>query len=77
MIRSGITKRWVLTTILVIALILAGIASFAVFSIRGYYYDYVGLPEEFVRRNHALNWIGPTRVWISIGIELFSRKREK
>ena len=42
-----------------------------------YYYDYVGLPEEFVRRNHALNWIGPTRVWISIGIELFSRKREK
>ena len=46
-------------------------------STQRYYYDYVGLAEDFVRRNHALNWIGPTRVWISIGIELFSRKREK
>ena len=46
-------------------------------STQRYYYDYVGLPEEFVRRNHVLNWFGPTRVWISIGIELFSRKREK
>ena len=42
-----------------------------------YYYDYVGVPEEFVRRNHALNWFGPTRVWISIGIDLFSRKVRK
>lgn len=42
-----------------------------------YYYDYVGVPEDFVRRNHALNWFGPTRVWISIGIELFGRKTDK
>ena len=42
-----------------------------------YYYDYVGVPEDFVRRNHALNWFGPTRVWIAIGFELFSRKTDK
>lgn len=42
-----------------------------------YYYDYVGVPEEFVRRNHVLNWFGPTRVWISIGFELFSRKTDR
>ena len=46
-------------------------------STQRYYYDYVGVPEEFVRRNHALNWFGPTRVWIAIGIELFSRKTDK
>jgi len=46
-------------------------------STQRYYYDYVGVPEDFVRRNHALNWFGPTRVWISIGFELFSRKRER
>jgi hypothetical protein len=42
-----------------------------------YYYDYVGVPEDFVRRNHVLNWFGPTRVWISIGFDLFSRKTER
>ena len=46
-------------------------------STQRYYYDYVGVPEEFVRRNHALNWFGPTRVWIAIGFELFSRKTDK
>ena len=42
-----------------------------------YYYDYVGVPEDFVKRNHVLNWFGPTRVWISIGVELFGRKTDK
>ena len=42
-----------------------------------YYYDYVGIPEDFVRRNHSLDWFGPTRVWISIGVDLFSRKIKK
>ena len=46
-------------------------------STQKYYYDYVGVPEEFVRRNHVLNWFGPTRVWIAIGFELFSRKTDK
>lgn len=46
-------------------------------STQRYYYDYVGVPEEFVRRNHALNWFGPTRIWIAIGLELFSRKADK
>ena len=39
-----------------------------------YYYDYLGLPEDFSPRNHSLDWFGPTRVWISVGVELFSRK---
>ncbi len=39
-----------------------------------YYYDYVGLPEDFIRRNYTLDWIGPTRIWISVGIDLFGRK---
>ena len=43
-------------------------------STRKYYYDYVGLPEEFIPRNHALDWFGPTRIWIAIGLDLFSRK---
>jgi len=46
-------------------------------STQRYYYDYVGVPEDFVPRNHALNWFGPTRVWISIGFELFGRKTDK
>ena len=44
---------------------------------RRYYYDYVGVPDDFVRRNHSLDWFGPTRAWISIGVELFGRKVEK
>lgn len=39
-----------------------------------YYYDYNGRPEDFVERNLSLKWFGPTRVWISIGINLFNRK---
>ena len=39
-----------------------------------YYYDYDGLPENFVKRNHALEWVGPTRIWFSIGVDLFNRK---
>ena len=40
-----------------------------------YYYDYTGLPENFIKRNQALDWFGPTRVWISIGMELFKRSK--
>ena len=39
-----------------------------------YYYDYAGLPENFKERNHALDWFGPTRAWLAIGIDLFTRK---
>ena len=39
-----------------------------------YYFDYSGLPENFSKRNHALDWLGPTRAWLAIGIDLFSRK---
>ena len=39
-----------------------------------YYYDYLGLPEDFTPRNHALDWFGPTRIWIAVGIDLFSRE---
>lgn len=39
-----------------------------------YYYDYNGLAENFVWRNHALDWLGPMRVWFSVGVDLFNRK---
>ncbi len=42
-----------------------------------YYYDYYGNPEEFVPRNKRLQWFGPTRVYISLGIDLFNRKDRK
>ena len=41
MLKSGITVRWLLTTILVIALILTCIAASIVFMLRDYYYDTV------------------------------------
>ena len=41
---------------------------------RRYYYDFSGAPEDFKRRNKGLDWYGPTRVWVSLGIELFKRK---
>ncbi len=40
-IKSGITARWMLTTLLVIAVILACIAAAITLSIRGFYYDTV------------------------------------
>lgn len=40
-----------------------------------YYYDYDGDPDLFQRRNHRLLWGGPTRVYFSIGIDLFNRNR--
>lgn len=40
-----------------------------------YYYDYNGNPDDFVRRRMALTWLGPTRAYISIGIDLFNRKK--
>ena len=43
-------------------------------STQRYYYDYVGLPEDFVIRNHTLDWFGPTRVWIALGYDFFTRK---
>ena len=41
MLKSGITKRWLLTTVSIIAVILAVFAAIVIISIRGYYYDYV------------------------------------
>ena len=40
-----------------------------------YYYDYVGDPAAFVPRNHRWFWAGPTRAYLSIGIDLFNRNR--
>ena len=38
-----------------------------------YYYDYYGNPTEFTPRRMALHWFGPTRVYISIGLDLNRR----
>ena len=40
-----------------------------------YYYDYTGDPNKFKPRRMALYWFGPTRAYISIGIDLFKRRR--
>ena len=42
---------------------------------RRYYYDYAGDPAQFRARNHRFFWAGPTRIYISIGIDLFNRNR--
>lgn len=40
-----------------------------------YYYDYNGDVDKFVARSKRLMWLGPTRAYISLGIDLFNRKR--
>ena len=40
-----------------------------------YYYDYTGDPAQFRKRNQRFFWAGPTRIYISLGIDLFNRKR--
>lgn len=40
-----------------------------------YYYDYDGDPDLFMERNHRFFWGGPMRAYISIGVDLFNRKR--
>ncbi|MBO4605594.1 MAG: DUF3575 domain-containing protein [Bacteroidales bacterium] len=42
-----------------------------------YYYDYTGDPNEFTKRRMALYWLGPTRLYVSIGIDLFNRNRKR
>lgn len=40
-----------------------------------YYYDYSGDPAQFTRRRKRLFWVGPTRIYISLGIDLRKRVR--
>lgn len=40
-----------------------------------YYYDYAGDPDLFKERNQRLFWGGPTRIFLSIGVDLFNRKQ--
>ena len=42
-----------------------------------YYYDYVGDPEAFMPRSKRWLWLGPTRLQVSIGVDLFNRNRKK
>ncbi len=41
---------------------------------RRYYYDYAGDPDQFRKRNQRLLWAGPTRIYLSFGIDLFNRR---
>ena len=41
-----------------------------------YYYDYAGKPEDFTERNNRWVWLGPTRIYFSIGVDLFNRNKE-
>lgn len=40
-----------------------------------YYYDYEGDPAAFQKRNQRLLWWGPTRIYLNIGFDFWSRKR--
>ena len=42
-----------------------------------YYYDYAGDPEAFEPRLKRWLWLGPTRLQITIGVDLFNRNRRK
>ena len=44
---------------------------------RWYYYDYSGKVEDFVPRSKRWLWFGPTRAYISLGIDLIDRNRKK
>ena len=55
MLKSGITKRWLLTTVSIIAVILAGLAAVVIVSIRGYYYDYVEKRLQAIGQGSAIN----------------------
>lgn len=40
-----------------------------------YYYDYSGNPDDFSKRSKRLLWFGPTRIYISIGFDIYGRRR--
>ena len=40
-----------------------------------YYYDYDGDPAAFRKRNQRFIWAGPTRIYINIGFDFWSRSR--
>ena len=40
-----------------------------------YYYDYDGDPAAFQKRNQRFFWAGPTRIYLNIGFDFWSRKR--
>lgn len=42
-----------------------------------YYYDYVGDANVFTKREYSLNWIGPTRVGVSLSYDLFYRRNNR
>ncbi|NLZ18775.1 MAG: DUF3575 domain-containing protein [Bacteroidales bacterium] len=79
----GIGCKWTLGRRLFLDLGIAGGAFYAQYdpyvygndATHRYYYDYTGAPEEFVVRNHRWLWGGPTRAYLSLGIDLFNRKR--
>jgi hypothetical protein len=41
-----------------------------------YYYDYDGDVDKFTARRKRLMWVGPTRLYISLGVDLFNRRRK-
>ena len=41
-----------------------------------YYYDYDGDVDKFSARRKRLMWVGPTRLYISLGVDLFNRRRK-
>lgn len=42
-----------------------------------YYYDWEGMPEDFISRNHRLRWFGPTGAGITISYDLIYKRIKK
>ena len=42
-----------------------------------YYYDWEGMPEDFISRNYRLRWFGPTGAGITIRYDLINRTIRK
>ena len=42
-----------------------------------YYYDYAGDPDDFKPRLKRWLWLGPTRLQVTLGVDLFNRNRKK
>lgn len=44
---------------------------------RWYYYDFQGTADEFVPRRQRFFWIGPTRIYLSLGFDLFKKPKKQ
>lgn len=72
MFKSGITKRWLFTTVCVIAVILTAFALVVIFSIRGYYFDYAEKRLQALGQSSAVSDF--FNGYINVSNDIFSER---